>query len=248
MTIRTLDVGGDKLAPALADRHGACRQPGARPARDPPLAEASRELLDAQLAAMLRAGAHGPVRILLPMISSVSRGQAGARDPAPLARRLKRRGVKIPDPLPPLGVMIEVPGAALAADALAQVADFFAIGTNDLTMYTLAIDRGDEQVAPSLQPAASGGAAADPVRDRGGARARASRSASAARSPAIRALRRCCSASASASCRWRANPAAGQAAHPQPRLRRRHPLRPAIMDQSDSGRIATLLDDFNSLA
>ena len=69
-----------------------------------------------------------------------------------VARRVRRRGVHLPDRLPELGVMIETPGAALAADAIALEADFFAIGTNDLAMYTLAVDRGEAEVAHLYDP------------------------------------------------------------------------------------------------
>jgi phosphotransferase system enzyme I (PtsI) len=151
VTIRTLDVGGEKLAPSLRDHLGESANPalGLRAIR---LSLKRRDLLDDQLAAALRAGVHGPVRILLPMISSVTEVKQVREALLQVARRLKRRGQKLPDPLPPLGVMIEVPGAALAADALTQVAEFFAIGSNDLTMYTLAIDRGEEQVAHLYNP------------------------------------------------------------------------------------------------
>lgn len=155
VTIRVLDWGGEKDIQALAEGIGTLHA-GPNPAlglRGIRLLLRRPELLEVQFAAILRVAAEvGPVRILLPMVTIPDEVAQAREIMERVARRLRRRGLSLPEKLPPLGAMIETPGAALAADAIALEADFFAIGTNDLAMYTLAVDRTEAEVAHLYDP------------------------------------------------------------------------------------------------
>ena len=154
VTIRVLDWGGEKdmeaansgIAPTDAGPNPALGLRGLRLLLKRP------ELLEAQFAAILRVAERGQVRILLPLVTTPSEVKQAREILERMARRLRRRGERLPERLPELGVMIETPGAALAADAIALEADFFAIGSNDLAMYTLAVDRSEAEVAHLYDP------------------------------------------------------------------------------------------------
>ena len=155
VTIRVLDWGGEKeiealstagVVPELTDSNPALGLRGIR------LLLRQPDLFETQLAAILRAAHAGPVRVLLPMVTNVAELRAAKAIYRRVADRLRERGAALPATLPPLGIMVETPGAALCADLLAAEAEFFAIGTNDLCMYTLAVDRGEMEVAELYDP------------------------------------------------------------------------------------------------
>ena len=148
VTIRTLDAGGDKIISSLDISHSTSEEKnplmGLRAIR---LTLANPQILRTQFRALYRASVYGNLKIMLPLITSVEQVEEALALAAKVRDELKSENIPF-NAAVPIGVMIETAAAAMISDCLANVSDFFSIGTNDLTQYTIGVDRENSLVAP----------------------------------------------------------------------------------------------------